>query len=167
MPGVERIYVACDVSNLWHSCRLQYGKRVRIDFDVLSKLVPSLSKSEVQQKLVAYLVSNPKDNHHVLSQALVGYGFCIRERFLAYNKYNSIRTNWDVGITIDAIHNLDEYDTFVLMSGDGDFSELLEYLKGYGKRTVVMAFGKTTSNDLRKAADSVIPLRESVTHRLD
>ena len=131
-------------------------------------MVPALANPQkVKQQLIAYLVSNPRDNHHAFSQSLRGYGFKLRERFLAYNKYHSIRTNWDVGITIDAIHNLDDYDTFVLMSGDGDFSQLLEYLKQYGKKTVVMSFGTSTSNDLRRTADAVIPLTESVTYRLE
>ena len=53
------------------------------------------------------------------------------------------------------------------MSGDGDFSQLLEYLKRYGKKTVVMSFGSSTSNDLQRTADAVIPLTESVTYTLE
>jgi uncharacterized LabA/DUF88 family protein len=49
-------------------------------------------------------------------------------------------------------------DTIVLVSGDGDFSDLLEHAKSLGCRTEVIAFGKTTSYKLREVADYFLDL---------
>jgi uncharacterized LabA/DUF88 family protein len=49
-------------------------------------------------------------------------------------------------------------DTVVLVSGDGDFSDLLEHAKSLGCRTEVVAFGKTTSHKLRDVTDLFIDL---------
>jgi len=49
-------------------------------------------------------------------------------------------------------------DTVVLVSGDGDFSDLLEHAKSLGCRTEVLAFGKTTSHKLMEVADQFIDL---------
>ena len=47
--------------------------------------------------------------------------------------------NIDVDLTIDAVHLLDSYDSFILLSGDGDFESLLKYLKAHKKRCIVMS----------------------------
>jgi uncharacterized protein (TIGR00288 family) len=71
------------------------------------------------------------------------------------------KADWDVGITVDAIRIAPSIDTIVLASGDGDFLQLIEYLKNQGKRTEVIAFGKSASLKLREAADEFIDLEES------
>ena len=71
------------------------------------------------------------------------------------------KADWDVGIVIDAIRTSPGLDVIVLVSGDGDFISLVEYLKNQGKRVEVMAFGKTTSSKLKEIADEFIDLESS------
>ena len=68
------------------------------------------------------------------------------------------KADWDVGIVIDAIRTAPSLDVIVLVSGDGDFIALVEYLKNQGKRVEVMAFGRTTSGKLKEVADEFIDL---------
>lgn len=163
----DRYYVAVDVANVWKSCRLQYGDQARLDFQVLSAMVPALKHpSKINQRLVAYSITNPKQRHHSFSQVLRSFGYHVRERFLRYEKGldKPTRSDWDVGITIDAIDQLDSYDTFVLVSGDGDFSQLLEYLKSKDKQTMVITFEKATARSLYEAADELHLLKEDVVY---
>jgi len=51
-------------------------------------------------------------------------------------------------------------DAIVLVSGDGDYVPLVDYLKNHGKRVEAMAFGKSTSSRLREAVDEFIDLEE-------
>ena len=67
-----------------------------------------------------------------------------------------------MGIVIDAIRTSPGLDVIVLVSGDGDFIALVEYLKNQGKRVEVMAFGKTTSSRLKDIADEFVDLDESL-----
>ena len=50
----------------------------------------------------------------------------------------------------------------VLVSGDGDFIALVEYLKNMGKRVEVVAFGRSTSGKLKEAADEFVDLDDGV-----
>lgn len=153
--------MACDVSNLWKSCRDQYGLDSRLDFQILSRLLPAKRHPRaVDMCQVAYLVTNAKQKHHAFYSALRGYGYTIRERVMRFDKSKGkpTRTDWDVGITIDALDLVDEYDTFALASGDGDFTQLLRYLKLRGKNTVVVTFDCALSKSLYKVADEVIIL---------
>jgi uncharacterized LabA/DUF88 family protein len=68
------------------------------------------------------------------------------------------KADWDVGITVDAIRISSSVDTIILASGDGDFLQLVEYLKNQGKRVEIIAFGKTTSSQIKKVADEFIDL---------
>ena len=169
MRNTKRIYVACDVSNLWKSCREQYGSNARLDFQVLSQLIPArVHPLSVKQHLVAYIVTNPKQKHHAFYTALRGYGFNIRERFMKYDKAGGrpTRTDWDVGMTIDAVSKIDEYDVFALGSGDGDFAQLLRHLKQNGKETMVLTFSGSASKKLYETADEVITLNEDAVYHL-
>lgn len=47
--------------------------------------------------------------------------------------------NLDVELTIDAVHNKNKFDSFLLFSGDSDFVALVKYLKFYKKRCLVFS----------------------------
>ena len=70
------------------------------------------------------------------------------------------KCNFDVELTIDAIDNMDKYDVFSLVSGDGDFEKLIKYLKGKAKKTIVIAPKERLSGKLEKAANVVITLNQ-------
>lgn len=65
------------------------------------------------------------------------------------------KCNFDVEITVDAIKLLDKYDSFCLFSGDADFVHLLRYLKGKGKKVILIKGGNIV-HQLRELADLVI-----------
>jgi uncharacterized LabA/DUF88 family protein len=68
------------------------------------------------------------------------------------------KADWDVGIAIDIVRMSEKIDTVVLVSGDGDFTELLKYVRSRGIRAEVMAFKKTTSMKLVEEADAFTDL---------
>ena len=69
-------------------------------------------------------------------------------------------TDWDVGIAIDALNAVDTYDTFTLVSGDGDYSLLIEELKERQKYGEVITFASTASRLLYVSAHSVVHIDE-------
>lgn len=71
------------------------------------------------------------------------------------------KADWGVGIAVDAIRIAPTIDTIVLCSGDGDFLQLVEYLKNQGKRVEIIAFGRSASAKLKEMADEFNDLGES------
>jgi len=162
MSSPARCFVACDVTNLVDSCRRQYGDDARLDFGMLGRVVPAVLHPEiVTQVLTAYIVvhNKTKSGQNTFQRALNHLGFTVKSRD------THTRTDWDVGIAIDAVDRLPHYDTYVLMSGDGDFAMLLEYLRAHGKRTIVMTFELSASRKLYDTADLVIPFTQAVVTR--
>ena len=64
-----------------------------------------------------------------------------------------------MGLTIDAVTISPRIDAVVIVSGDGDYVPLVEYLQKHsGIQVEVISFGKSTSMKLKEAADDFFDL---------
>ena len=168
---MTRVFVAVDVNNLWHSCRQVFGADYRVSFQALKDLISKLYQDGKREfTFVAYAITLPyrkqlKDGRQVRlpprnarfleSMEKMGYLVKTRQMEFAKGEAKPFGTDWDVGITIDALDTIDTYDVFVLVSGDGDYSPLLNNLRAKSKRIEVVTFKKATSQLLYTAADSI------------
>jgi len=152
-PREQRVEVLIDVQNLYHSAKNLYHKRVNFK--------EVLKTGRAGRKLIrafAYVVRTKKGEEKSFFDALTKLGLETRIRDLKEFYGGAKKADWDVGIVIDAVRTASNLDVIVLVSGDGDFIPLVEYLRNRGKRVEVMAFGKTTSSELQEEADEFINL---------
>ncbi len=159
-PG-QRVAVLIDVQNLYHSAKNLYGARV--NFREILKLAVS------QRNLIrafAYVVKTKTGEEKPFFDALIKLGIETRVRDLQEFFGGLKKADWDVGITVDAIRIADSVDSIVLASGDGDFIQLVEYLKNRGKRVEIIAFGKSASSKLRDIADEFLDLEKAPSRYL-
>jgi len=63
-----------------------------------------------------------------------------------------------MGLAIDAISISEKIDVAVLVSGDGDFSDLAYHLKSRGVLVEVISFLGSTNEDLINAVDFYFPI---------
>ncbi len=152
----QRVGVLIDVQNLYHSAKNLYGARV--NFREILKLAVS-GRNLI--RVFAYVVRTKTGEEKPFFDALVKLGIETRIRDLQEYYDGMKKADWDVGITVDAIRIAQSCDTIVLVSGDGDFVQLIEYLKNQGKRVEVIAFGRSTSSKLKEIADEFIDLEEN------
>jgi len=62
--------------------------------------------------------------------------------------------DWDIGIAMDTIELSNKLDVIILVSGDGDYVDLLQHLRrAMGVKCEVMAFGPSSSAKLIEEAD--------------
>ena len=154
-PIGQRVAVLIDVQNLYHSAKNLYGARV--NFREILKLAVS-GRSLI--RVFAYVVRTKTGEEKPFFEALTKLGIETRIRDLQEFYGGLKKADWDVGITVDAIRIAPTVDTIVLASGDGDFLQLVEYLKNQGKRVEAIAFGKSASSKLKEIADEFIDLEE-------
>jgi uncharacterized protein (TIGR00288 family) len=153
----QRVAVLIDVQNMYHSAKNLYNKK--------TNFAEILKTAVGERRLVrafAYVVRTKTGEEKPFFDALTKLGFETRVRDLQEFYGGQKKADWDVGITIDAVKTAPGVDVIILVSGDGDFIQLVEYLKNQGKRVEVMAFGKSTSSRLREIADEFVDLGESV-----
>ena len=157
----QRVGVLIDVQNLYHSAKNIYNSRVNFK-EILKTAISNRSLVRV----FAYVVSTKTGEEKPFFDALVKLGIETRVKELQEFYGGQKKADWDVGIVIDAIRIAPSVDTLVIVSGDGDFISLVEYLKNQGKRVEVMAFGKSSSSKLREISDEFVDLGKTKKYLL-
>lgn len=152
-PKEQRVEALIDVQNLYHSAKNLYHAKVNFQ-EVLKQAIAGRKFI----RAFAYVVRTKTGEEKPFFDALSKLGIETRVRDLQEFYGGAKKADWDVGIVIDAIRTSAALDVIVLVSGDGDFIALVEYLKNQGKRVEVMAFGRTTSLKLKEVADEFIDL---------
>lgn len=149
----QRVAIFIDAQNLYHSAKHLY--RANVNFKEILKTAVS------QRNLIrafAYVIRTKTREEQPFFEALTKLGIEIRVKDLQEYYGGFKKGDWDVGIAVDAVKTAPGVDTIVIVSGDGDFVPLLEYLKNQGKRTEAIAFGKSASSRLKEEADEFIDL---------
>jgi len=157
----QRIGVFVDVQNMYYSAKHLYKSKV--DFKII------LKEAIADRKLIraiAYVIRADVKDENTFYDALSEMGFEVKSKELQVFYGGAKKGDWDVGIAIDVMRLAPKLDTIVLVSGDGDFSDLLEHAKSLGCRTEVVAFGKTTSYKLKEVADFFVDLDNNVKYLL-
>lgn len=153
----QRVGVLVDVSNMYHSAKNLYKKRVNFG-EILKEAVAG-------RKLIratAYAVKTETEEETPFFEALSQQGFEVKMKDLQIFAGGAKKADWDVGITLDAIKLAEKLDVIVLVTGDGDFSPLVSYLQNTkGCLVEVMAFRQTTSSMLVEECDDFINLSEN------
>jgi len=152
----QRIAVLIDVQNLYHSAKNLYGARVNFR-EVLKSAVANRNLI----RAFAYVVKTKTGEEKPFFEALIKLGIETRVRDLQEFFGGVKKADWDVGITVDAIRIAPSVDTIVLASGDGDFLQLIEYLKNQGKRVEMIAFSHSASSKIKEVADEFIDLEKN------
>jgi uncharacterized protein (TIGR00288 family) len=149
----QRVGILIDVQNLYHSAKNIYSARV--NFKEILKL--AVSKRNLI-RVFAYVVRTKTGEERPFFEALTNLGIETRIKDLQEFYDGQKKADWDVGLVIDAVRMAPGVDAIVIVSGDGDFISLVEYLKNQGKRVEVIAFGKSASGHLKEVADEFIDL---------
>jgi uncharacterized LabA/DUF88 family protein len=92
--------------------------------------------------------------------ALEKMGYEVREKELQVFYDGAKKGDWDVGLCMDVVRLIHKIDVMILVSGDGDYTELLEYAKSQGVRSEVIAFGQTSSGRLLEKADLFLDMSQ-------
>ena len=149
----QRIGVFVDIQNLYYSAKHLY--KAKVNFNAILKTAVSGRKLI---RAFAYVIKADVKDEKNFFDALELIGFEVRAKDLQTFYSGHKKGDWDVGIAMDIIRMANKLDTIILVSGDGDFKDLLEYVKAMGCRAEVMAFGKSSSSKLIEVADTFIDL---------
>ncbi|MEI7498046.1 MAG: NYN domain-containing protein [Candidatus Falkowbacteria bacterium] len=160
--GEQRVGVLVDVANMYHSAKNLHKKRV--NFKEL------LIDAVADRKLIratAYVVRTESDEEMRFFEALSQQGFEVKMKDLQIFAGGMKKADWDVGIAVDAIKLAQKLDVIVIVSGDGDYIPLVNYLQNTtGCLVEVMGFRQTTSSKLIEEADDFINLSDNKKYLL-
>lgn len=146
-----------DVQNMYYSARNIYGSKVNF-----GNIVKAGAGSQKLIRAVAYTISTKTGDELPFFEALHKSGIEVNTKELLEYESGQKKGDWDVGITVDIIRMLDTVDVVVIVSGDGDYVPLGEYIKNRGRIFHVMSFRESTSTKLVECADEYTNLSENL-----
>jgi uncharacterized protein (TIGR00288 family) len=151
----QRVGIFIDIQNLYHSAK--HLHKARINY---KELIKDLLDNRQLIRATGYVVkSETAEGEASFFDALVKTGVELRMKDLQIFAGGAKKADWDVGMAVDAIRMAPSFDAVILVTGDGDFVPLIEYLKwGLGKEVEVAAFGRSASAKIKEEADIFIDL---------
>lgn len=145
-----------DIQNLYHSAKNLYHSRVNY-----KELLKELVDGRPLINAMAYVVKSEATAEAAFFDALKKSGLELRSKELQIFPGGMKKADWDVGMAVDAIRMSDPLDVVILVTGDGDFIPLVEFLKwGKGRTVEVAAFSRSASAKLKEAADEFIDIEK-------
>lgn len=150
----QRVGIFIDTQNLYHTAKNLYHARVNFGQVVKDAL---MGRSLI--RAIAYVITTEAGDERAFFDALTKMGIEAKTKDLQIFAGGNKKADWDVGLAVDAIKIAPKLDTVIIVSGDGDFVPLVEYLKhNQGCQVEAVSFGKSTSSKLKEAVDDFLDL---------
>lgn len=144
----QRVAVLIDTQNMYHSAKHLFDAKLNFP-----ALVRAATEDRQLVRAIAYVAKSKTGEELAFFEALVGGGIELRVKEVLEFSSGVKKADWDVGMAIDAVKLAEKVDVMILMTGDGDFVPCVEYLQARGVIVEVVAFGASTSSELRGACD--------------
>ncbi|MBI2669897.1 MAG: NYN domain-containing protein [Candidatus Yanofskybacteria bacterium] len=152
----QRVGVFVDAQNMYHSARNLY--KAKLNF---KKVLEMAVGNRRLIRAFIYVIRTESGEEKAFVEALEKGGYEIKDKDLQIFPGGMKKADWDVGMAMDAVILSDKIDVAVLVTGDGDFVPLVEYLRiSQGLKVEVISFGRSTSAKLKEAADRFTDLGE-------
>jgi len=151
----QRVAIFIDTQNLYHSAKNLYKRKVNFG----AVLKDALANRKLV-RAIAYVITSEAGDEKQFFEALTKLGIETKTKDLQVFFGGAKKADWDVGLAVDAIKMADKIDVVIIVSGDGDFVPLVEYLKTKAQVEVI-SFGKSSSGKLIESADDFLDLGET------
>lgn len=153
----QRVGIFIDTQNIYHSAKNLHHSKANF-----SAIVKDALDGRVLIRAMAYVVTTESGEENAFFGALEKAGIEIRSKPLQIFLGGAKKADWDVGLAIDAVTMAPKLDSVIILSGDGDYVPLVEYLQNtHGCQVEVVAFGKSSSARLIEAADDFLDLDQN------
>lgn len=157
----QRVGVFVDVQNMYHSAKNIHQAKVNF-----GKVLEDAIGDRKLIRAIAYVIRAEAPEEQSFFEALDKQGFEVKHKDLQVFLGGAKKGDWDVGLAIDAVKISDRVDVVVIVTGDGDFIPLVEYLQNHGVIVEGMAFGESTSSRLRERVDTFLDLSKDSKYLL-
>lgn len=150
----QRVGIFIDTQNLYHSAKNLY--HARVNFGAIMKEAVG---DRALIRAIAYVITTEAGDEKNFFEALEKIGIETKTKDLQIFMGGAKKADWDVGLAVDAIKLAPKLDSVIIVSGDGDFIPLVEYLQtNEGCQVEVISFGKSSSAKLKEAADDFLDM---------
>lgn len=153
-----RIAIFVDVQNIYYTTRQVFGRQ--FNYRTFWQRVSERGEIVIA---TAYAIDRGDSQQQKFQNALRHIGFEVKLKPYIQREDGSAKGDWDVGIAIDALLCAEQVDEVILLSGDGDFDQLLHALRDrYQVSSHVFSVANLTAHSLINSADNWTPIDASM-----
>ena len=153
----QRVGVFIDAQNLYHTAKNLFGHKVNF-----GKIVEDAVAGRKLVRAIAYVIASEAGDEQGFFEALNKVGIETKIKDLQIFSSGAKKADWDVAIAVDAITMAPKLDAVILLSGDGDFIPMVQYLQIHsGIQVEVASFGKSSSQKLIEECDDFTDLSDN------
>ncbi len=149
----QRVGVFVDVQNMYYSAKNLYGLKTNF-----ANILKVAVRGRELIRGICYVINADVKGEKNFHEALEKIGYEVRAKDLQIFFGGAKKGDWDVGIAMDVMRLAGKLDVVVLVSGDGDFQDLLDHVEALGCRTEVISFGRTASSKLKDTAHEFLDM---------
>jgi len=154
---LKKIAIFVDVQNIYYTTKQAFGR----SFDY-RRFWQTFTDHEIAIAN-AYAIDSNDDGQHRFQTVLRAIGFDVKLKPYIQRADGSAKGDWDVGITLDVVDAAANVDSIVLLSGDGDFSMLLDKVRRvHAVHTHVFGVHALTAKALIDSTDDFTPIEPSL-----
>jgi uncharacterized LabA/DUF88 family protein len=114
-----------------------------------------------------YFIGRIPENQN-LYRFLKSAGYTMKFKEISINDKREVKGNVDSEIVLQAMLEIEHYEKAILVSSDGDFACLVDYLRGVGKLECVLSPSKhSCSHLLKKAAGKRVYFVEELRKKVE
>ncbi|MBM3315615.1 NYN domain-containing protein [candidate division WOR-3 bacterium] len=157
---MTKVAVFVDVQNVQETFERQ-GKEVRYDAIIRHVLVTAHCERN-ECKFIAFVPYKRDDERRQrLIDALSFQGYRVVSKPVRERPDGSIKANMDIEMTLEVLSMSESLSEVVLVTGDGDFVALVDWLSKQCRRVVTIGLGRGyTSVELIRACDAYTNIDE-------
>lgn len=151
----QRVAVLIDTQNMYHSAKNIYNAKVNF-----GALIEAAVGPRQMVRSIAYVAKSKGGEETGFFEALQSVGIELKIKDVQEFSSGAKKADWDVGMAIDAVALAPRVDAIVLVTGDGDFVPLVEYLQTHGVACECVAFGESTNATLKERVNEFTNLSD-------
>jgi uncharacterized LabA/DUF88 family protein len=118
---MDKVAIFADVQNIYYTVKQQY----HCHFDYGAFWEQATSERKIV-KAFAYATDKGDHKQMAFQKILERVGFNIKITPFLQRRDGSAKGDWDVGIALDMMEYAKDVDTIILISGDGDFTAVVD-----------------------------------------
>lgn len=155
---MKKAAIFVDVQNVYYTTKEVFC----CNFDY-NRFWAKVTENRKVVQAFAYAIEKSDEKQKQFQNILRAIGFDLRLKPFIKRSDGSAKGDWDVGITLDVVEIAKEVDVVVLVTGDGDFDLLVNYIKKkYKVEVEIYGVKRLTAFSLIHSATKFIPIESDL-----